>query len=273
MSITLAMTGRTLRRGASGTLALAVAIFLFEFVQPLVADSVGGGAGIAPLLEQLPPAFQAIIRTRPEFIAMSGLAGYLSLGLTHPIFYVLSSALLAALICRSIAGEYDSGTMQLALARPVARGAVYVSRVVASVVAIAVVVGVTVGGMLTGIAVGRPEGEVLGSHIAVTAAAIALLLWAIAGVALLLASLAATTSQAVGWVTAFIVVSYVIDYLAGFWSVIAPFDVISIHEYYHPAEALVTGALPGLDIAVLGVVGTLAGVAGSVIFRRRDLPS
>ena len=70
MSITLAMTGRTLRRGASGTLALAVAIFLFEFVQPLVADSVGGGAGIAPLLEQLPPAFQAIIRTRPEFIAM-----------------------------------------------------------------------------------------------------------------------------------------------------------------------------------------------------------
>ena len=273
IGVTLAMTGRILRRGVSGTVALLIGIFLFEFVQPLVADSIGGGEGFAQLLEQLPSAFQAIIRTRPEFIAVSGLAGYLSLGLTHPIFYVLSSAVLAALICRSLAGEYERGTMQIALSRPVSRGAVYLSRVIAALVTVALVAAVTIGGLVTGVAVGSPDGELTARNLVVTGVTIALLLWAIGGVALWLSAMADTTTQAVGWVTAFVVLSYVIDYLASLWSAIAPFDVLSIHDYYKPAEALVNGALPLRDVLVLGGVGLVGGALGRSVFLRRDLPS
>ena len=37
MSITFLMTGRILRRGITGTIALLLGLFIFEFVQPMVA--------------------------------------------------------------------------------------------------------------------------------------------------------------------------------------------------------------------------------------------
>ena len=52
LSATLLMTRRTLKRSLSGTIFLMVGLFVFEFVQPLVADSLGGGAGVAAMIER-----------------------------------------------------------------------------------------------------------------------------------------------------------------------------------------------------------------------------
>jgi hypothetical protein len=86
------MTGRVLRSGLPGLVALLVGIALFEFVQPLVIASFGGAQGLDAIMERIPPALQAFTRTRPEFLALSGLAGYLSLGFTHPLYIVLAGA-------------------------------------------------------------------------------------------------------------------------------------------------------------------------------------
>jgi beta-exotoxin I transport system permease protein len=273
MSITFLMTGRILRRGLTGTISLLIGLFIFEFVQPLVANSVGGGAGIANLVDQLPPAFQAVLRTQPEFVAVSGLAGYLSIGFSHPIFFVLTSAILAALICRSLAGESESGTMQLALSRSISRQSVYTSRLIATLVAIVAVLIATFSGMVAGIEVGKPDGEFIYRHIIATAAVTFLLLWAIAGVTLLLSALADTTSQAIGWTTGFVVVSFVIDYLSGLWSVIKPISPLSIYHYFDPATALILGTVSTSDALVLMGVGGIGAIAGFAIFRNRDLPS
>src|SRR3712207_7580626 len=78
------MTGRVLRSGLPGLIALLIGIALFEFVQPLAIASFGGAQGLDAIMERIPPALQSFTRTRPEFLALSGLAGYLSLGFTHP---------------------------------------------------------------------------------------------------------------------------------------------------------------------------------------------
>jgi ABC-2 type transport system permease protein len=273
MSATLLMTRRTLKRSLSGTIFLMIGLFIFEFVQPMVADSLGGGEGVAAMLERLPPVFQTILKTQPEFVALSGLPGYLSLGFSHPIYYVLTTAALAALICRSVAGELESGTMQLALARPVSRTSVYLSRLLAVAVTIFVITVVTFAGMVVGVAVANPDGSLNYSHILPTAVGAMLLLGAIGGVAMAVSASSDTTSQAVGWTTGFVVVSFVINYLAAMWSVIAPLDPLSIYSYFNPAQGLINGELAWRDAVILGAVALAGVVIGGVVFKERDLPS
>jgi ABC-2 type transport system permease protein len=273
MIMNVLMMRRIIKRGLSGSIFLLVGLFIFEFVQPLVANSLGGGEGIATLFERLPPAFQAVMKTQPEFIALSGLAGYLSLGFSHPIYFVLTSTVLLALITRSLAGELESGTVQIALSRSVSRSSIYVSRLLAVAIAILSISVITFSGMVAGILIGNPDGEIIYSHLIPTAISASFLLWAIAGVTLAISAWSNTTSQAVGYATGFLVVSFVLDYLAGLWSVIEPFDFVSIYSYFDPATALVNGDLSASDLIVLGSVGTIGVIAGLLIFRNRDLPT
>lgn len=273
MMINLLMMQRIVKRGLSGSIFLLIGLFVFEFVQPMVANSLGGGEGIATLFERLPPAFQAVMRTQPEFVALSGLAGYLSLGFSHPIYFVLTSTVLIALITRSLAGELESGAVQIALARSVSRSAIYVSRLLAVALAIISISVITFAGMVAGILVGKPDGEIDYFHLIPTAIGASFLLWAIAGVTLAISAWSNTTSQAVGYATGFLVVSFVLDYLAGLWSAIEPFDFVSVYSYFNPATALVNGNLAASDLIVLGLVGLIGVITGLFIFRNRDLPA
>ncbi|HEV2107980.1 MAG TPA: ABC transporter permease subunit [Thermomicrobiales bacterium] len=270
---TLVMTGRVLRRGIVGLLSLAFGMLIFELVIPPVADSFGGAGGLQPLLESLPPAIQALTRTRPEFIAVSGLAGYLATGFTHPLYITLATAALIGFTARGLAGEMERGTIQLALSRPISRGRVYLPRVF-GLLAVTLLLSVSgLLGLLLGMALARPQGELVYSHLVETGLASFFLFWAIGGLSLAGSAAANTTGRAVGWATTAVVVFYVIDYLASIWSLLKPIEPVSIFDYYDPAIALVYGDLPVVNAVTLGSVGLAGVVAGLVIFVRRDLPT
>ena len=177
--------------------ALLLGVLLFEAIQAPVADSVGGVGTVSAILEELPPALQALSRARPEFIAISGLAGYLSVGFTHPLYLVLACATIVGFTARSLAGEMERGTIQLALARPISRSRVYGARVL-GLVSIAVALAL-VGplGMVVGIWYARPEGELVYRHFLPVAVGCALLFWAIGGLTLLGSAAASTSGRAV----------------------------------------------------------------------------
>jgi len=273
VTITLLMTGRLLRRGLVGLASLMLAILLFEMVIPPVADSLGGSAGLETLIRALPPSIQALTRTRPEFIAVSGLAGYLSTGFTHPLYFTLSSAALVTFTARGLAGEMERGTIQVALARAVSRPRAYLARVLGLVAIVTALSLVGMAGLLLGMVIARPEGTLVWWHLGTTVLVCWLLFWAIGGLALLGSAAADTTSQAVGWATAGIVISFVIDYLASIWSLIEPLSFVSLFDYYDPADSLVNGHIP-IDHAIILALAGLAGVvAGFIVFTRRDLPN
>ena len=235
---TLAMTGRVLRRGWAGLVSLLALIALFMFVNPLIADSLGGPGGIETILDQLPPALQALTRTRPEFIAVSGLAGYLSVSFSHPVYMGVASVALVGFAARALAGEMERGTIQLALARPISRGRVYLARLL-GLVAIAVLLSLAGPlGMLVGLAVARPEGELEERYFVPTALATLLLFWAIGGLSLLGSAAAGTTSRCVAWATAALVIFYFVDYLAELWDILKPVEPLSIFDYFDPLATL-----------------------------------
>ncbi len=273
MSVTLRMTGRLLGRGLAGFLALLLGVLLFELIQAPVADSLGGPRGLAPILDALPPALRALSRARPELIAISGLAGYLSLGFTHPLYLVLACATIIGFAARSLAGEMERGTIQLALSRPISRSRVYGARVVGlGVIAVALAL---VGplGMVLGIWYARPEGEIVYRHFLPVIAGGALLFWAIGGLALLASAAASTSGRVRAWAISGLIASYFVDYFAGIWGFLRPFQFLSVFDYYDPSQALVNGLLPWSDAATLAVVGLVGVLAGQAVFARRDLPT
>ena len=133
----------------------------------------------------IPPALRAFTRTRPEFLALSGLAGYLSLGFTYPLYLVLAGAAVIGFAARSLAGEMDRGTIQIALSRPISRPAVYVSRVFGAAIVCLLIALIGPAGMIAGLLYARPEGAFSYEHLAVEALNGLALFWAIAGLTLL----------------------------------------------------------------------------------------
>lgn len=267
----LALSGRNLRSGVWGLVALVAAIAGFTFVQPVVIASFGGAAALDALMSRIPPAFQAFARTRPEFLAMTGLPGYLSLGFTHPIYIVLSGAAVIGFAARVLAGEMASGAIQLPLSRSVSRSAVYLSSVlgITVVVALASVAGPL--GMLAGIRYARP-GDFPISHLGPMTLACFALLWAIAGLSLLFSAAASSAGQVVGWALGLLLFSYFVDYFAGVWEPLRAILFLSLFEYFAPTQTLVNGVAEPMSIGILLLTGTVAFVVGLVVFTRRDLP-
>lgn len=272
MSAVARMTGRLLRRGVAGLAALLLGVALFQLIQALVVESIGT-SGLTSLLDTLPPALRTLARAQPEFLALSGLAGYLSFGFTHPLYLVLACSAVVGFVTRSLAGEMERGTIQIALCRPISRAQVYGARVLGL---IAIVLGVAVGGtggLLAGLLYARPEGEFAYANLVPTAVAGGLLFWAIGGLTLWGSAAASTGGRAVAWAIAGLVVSYFVDYFAGIWSLLQPFEPFSVFDYYDPTQALVNGVFPWANAAVLGLVGMAGVLAGLVVFVRRDLPT
>lgn len=267
------MTSRVLRNGLPGLIALLLAIALFEFVQPVVIASFGGASGLNAIMARIPPALQVFMRARPEFLAMSGLAGYLSLGFTHPLYIILSGAAIVSFAARSLAGEMERGIIQIPLARPVSRPQLYASRVVGAACICLLLTAVGPLGMLAGIFYARPNGEFDLGHLLAVALTGFALFWAVGGLSLCGSAAANTAGRVVGWILGILVFSYFIDYFAGIWQPLQSLTFLSLFQYYDPTEAIVTGQLESANLMVLLIVGTVAGIAGLLIFSRRDLPA
>ncbi len=262
-----------LRRSKTGLISLLVGITVFELIQPVAIASFGELSRMEALIRFVPPAFFALMNVTPDFLKAAGLAGYLALGFTHPIYHILSAATAIWFASRSLAGEIERGTIQLALARPISRQRVYASRVVGLVVVTAGVAAVGPIGMIAGVALANPDGTIALRHFIPMAAMAALLAWAIGGLALGGSAVADRMGQAVGWAIAVLVVSYVIDYFAALWSALRPLEPLSIYHYYDPPSALARGVVASSNALVLGAVGLAGVLFGFICFTRRDLPT
>jgi ABC-2 type transport system permease protein len=264
------MTRRLLAQGLVGTAMLLLGVMAFQLINPFIADSLGGPEGLEGLVEQLPPAMQTLAQMSPDFLAMTGLAGYLSRGYDHPVYFILSISAMVGLAGRSIAGEVDRGTLALVLSRPIARRSIYLARVI-SVVALAVAFGAA-GPVATwlGVQFADPAGEVRVGQLAALAALGMLFLWAVGGLVLLVSARSSTTGRVVGWATGYLVVAYFVDVFAELWSILEPVRPLSLFHFFDTSATMVEGAVPLESAVVLGGIGLAAAVAGWLIFERRD---
>lgn len=262
-----------LRRCRGGLIAMTIGLFAFEFIQPVAIDAFGNLDQLISIMDLVPKPFLALMNVTPEVVEQVGLPGFLALGFTHPVYHLLVSAVIIWIAARSLAGEMESGQVQVALARPVSRRQFYLARVLAVTLIAFWVSTVAALGNIVGIAYSKPDGTMDTWHFVPQIGASLLLALTIGGVALLVSSRADRMGQAVGWTAGFLIVSYVIDYFATLWAFLKPIQPFSVFDYYDPPVALAHGTIPGTNALVLGGIAALCTIAGYAIFERRDLPN
>jgi ABC-2 type transport system permease protein len=198
------------------------------------------------------------------------LSGSLALGAIHPISLILNSIFAVGFATSAVAGERQRGTLEVLIARPLSRGTVYRTLLVAVLVFVgmailASIVGATIGSGIAGVA-----DQLVPARLPLFWLNGVLLFGAIAAIGLAASVSFDRLTPALGLTVAVTVVSYFLEVLGTFWPDAKGLQTYSIFHYFDPKQVLEGNV-------AIGNLALLAGVAVVAIgwalweFPRRDL--
>ncbi len=198
------------------------------------------------------------------------LGGSIALGYLHPISIILISIFAIGFTTAAVAGERQRGTLEVLLARPLSRRAVYATILAAAVAfvglilvaaSIGTLVGATIGGVLDQLAIDRLPFVWLNG----------MLMWgAIAAIGLAASVSFDRLTPAIGITLAIVIVSYFFYVLGSLWPDAKGLEPYSLFSYLD-ARDILSGSTDLLAFAVPAAVGAVAIVIALVVFPRRDL--
>ncbi|MGH2446289.1 MAG: ABC transporter permease subunit [Candidatus Limnocylindria bacterium] len=198
------------------------------------------------------------------------LPGAITLGLQHPLALAMLGIFAIGTAATAVAGERARGTLEVLLARPISRRALYVSILIAILLAVLVVLIAILGGMIGSAAVlGLMDELDIGLLPLVTLNGFGL--WA----AFTTFSLAMSVTfdrpgPAIGLSLAWVLLHYFLEILGSLWTDVAWSQEYSLLHHFDPG-AILSGAFEPMDLVIV-LVATVVPVAYAlVVFPRRDL--
>ena len=196
--------------------------------------------------------------------------GAITIGFQHPIAIAFLGIFAVGTSTGAIAGERERGTLEVLLARPVSRRALYVTVATAVVILLAIELVSMLAGQLAGIvAVDIGDQVDIGSFWLVFVNA--LLLWAAFAAFSLAASVSFDRhSPALGLALAFLLVNYFLEILGSLWTDVDWTQEYSLFHHFQPTELLAGNAQP-LDFLILAAAVAVPVIYALFVFPRRDL--
>ena len=170
----------------------------------------------------------------------------------------------------AIAGERQRGTLEVALARPVARRAFYLTLFAAAFGFVAVTVAALLAGGIAGSLFAGVSGELAIRNLPLLWLNAVLLFGSFMAVGLAASASFDRFSPALGVTIGFVVVMYFLDVLGSLWPAAEMLQPYSLFHYLKP-KAILVGAGSLLDQGVLAAVIVAATAWALVVFPRRDL--
>jgi ABC-2 type transport system permease protein len=167
--------------------------------------------------------------------------------------------------------------MEMVLAAPVRRSAVYASQAAATITGAAALAGVLLAGLWTAVAFGPWSADLDPARFLPAVANVFGLMVCMAGLAALCSAAGSHRSHAIGILAGFYVMSLLAKLVGRFSERLEWVGWLSVFNAYEP-QRLVSGEpaawwlLARYDAVLLGI-GLFAYVVGGVIFARRDLPA
>jgi ABC-2 type transport system permease protein len=252
------------------TLMLGLAIMLAEgvlgYVLPTFAKQLVGDLTAIPFLQSV---FKALVGA--EITEGAGPEMFTAVAWVHPVPLALLWAHAALGSTRVPAGEVDRGTVDVLLGLPVSRWGVYASDSAAWVASGVLLIGAALAGNWIGSlwlpGAARPDYPRVG----VVLVNLLAMYLAVGALGYLCSSLSNRRGWAMGVVFAIVVASFLVNYLAQFWTPAQRVEFLSVLRYYKPLFVMREGAWPWGKMGVLGGVAGVLWVVGGVITARRDL--
>jgi ABC-2 type transport system permease protein len=244
---------------------VSIALAIWGFLTPLIYAKFGS-------------QFRAVMESGifPEQFAKFGggdifsLPGSIALALIHPIAIILTSVFSVGFSASAIAGERQRGTLEVALARPIARRTFYLTLLGGAFGFVAV----TVAALLVGSVTGATFAGVLVEFPVRNAPLLwmngVLLFGAFAAVGLAASASFDRVAPALGVTLGFVVLMYFLDILGSLWPAAEMLQPYSLFHYLK-AKAILLGAAAPLDDAILAAVIVVAVAWALLVFPRRDL--
>ena len=244
----------------------------------VVVAAVGWGMLIPIVYVQFAAAFKDLANSGvfPRELLNFGsgslftLPGALTLGLQHPLAIAFVGIFAVGSTVSAVAGERESGTLEVLLSRPISRRMLYVTLAAAAATLIAIVLLALLGGQLIGVMIQGVTDE-LDLGLMPLVFLNGLMLWA----AFAAFGLAASVSfdrhaPALGLTIAYLLVNYFLEILGSLWRDVAWSQQYSLFHHFNPG-AILTGKADPIDFLILTVAIVIPVVYALVVFPRRDL--
>lgn len=198
------------------------------------------------------------------------LPGVITIGIQHPLAIAFIGIFAVGSTTGAIAGERQRGTLEVLLARPLARRSVYVTVGLAAAVMISLVLIALLVGQMVGIAM-----EHLGSELDLAKMPLVFLNGLLLWTAFAAFGLAASVSfdrlgPALGVTLGYLLVNYFLEILGSLWRDVAWSQTYSLFHHFQPGKIL-TGDVSGFDLLLLAAATAVPIVYALLVFPRRDL--
>jgi ABC-2 type transport system permease protein len=250
------------RRGFAGWGGGIVGLVLLTV---LLYPSIEGNQELNQLLDDYPDAARALLGVGE--LDLVSPAGYLNSQLFAVMVPVVIAIFAIGAGAAAVAGDEEHGTIELLLAQPLSRQRLVAERALAMAAGVVLLCALTFlatwgAALIVGMEIGAG---------AIAAACLGLALLGLTGGAVALAGGCATGRRSAGIAAGAAVMTggYLLDSLGQVIDGLEPWRPLSPFRWYDAAGLLTDGLRPGL--LVLLAAAAAFGVAGAVLFARRDL--
>lgn len=251
---------------AVGSLAVMLFATLLSYVLPQFRE------GLTDFIVQV-PFLQRMISSMMGIDVSDGLTVQMILAVlwTHPVMLATIWAVEVVLCTRFPAGEVDRGTIEVLLGWPVSRRLVFWVETFVWWAAGACIVLFLIGGYSIGVSVLSAGERPAAGTVAQAAVNLLCLYGAVGGAAFLVSALSDRRGRAFAVMFGILIVSYLINFVAGIWDPARSIAFLSIMDYYKPADIFRTGGLAWSDPAVLLAIAAATWTAAMEIGARRSI--
>ena len=266
--------------------ALLCLMFFFPWVFLWATGMISMPAFTNFLANALPQEWQRLWGV--PFSQVATPSGRAALVFVHPLVVFSGVVWTVARGSDCVSGEIGRGTMEMLLAQPVRRSAVYASQALVTLAGSAILASALWCGTAIGLGAGRLYENVPASLYIGPVVNLFALMVCLGGMSALVSSLDSQRWRTIGlmaaWYalsTAITVVSQMVDRVKwlGFFSFLSayrPQTMVAQPDAYRTLMLYRNGTLAGLGVGgqvlILFVVGIVCYVAGAVIFSRREIP-
>jgi len=247
-----------------------IIIALFQFLILKLVTTIDYSAIIINLLEQLPAFVRAMFGE--DFISMLTVEGAAAFGLNHPLVLVILSIGAIAIPSRHIAGEAETGILELILSFPVKRIKLLLDLYISAAVFLFLIIFCALCASVISISIFHQLKFVLFIKMLKIGCNLWLLFVFIMSLTMVLSSFEKEENKVSIRVAGIVLVFYLVHYLSALWEAIEFTKPFNIFTYYQP-EDLMTGQRSFLLHAmVLSSLILLCLLISIVQFNRRDIP-
>ncbi len=257
---------RMLARHRGLIAGMAAVLAGFQVMLVVIAASLQQEGLFSQLAAIVPSNIQAALGG--SLIASFG--GLLAFGFFHPVV-VLGLTTGAGYLASELAGDVESGLVDLLAARPVPRAALVARTLAAMAAASATIVGLMLAASrIAALAVGGAALAPASGTIALAANLLAVT-WCCGAAGLAIAAVLRTRAAAAGGAALVFISAYLVNFAATWWRP-ARFAARFTPFHYFDAMPIALGAHdPARDILVLLLASVLLALAGLAGYERRDL--